>query len=328
MLREFTKVRDNAVFIVGPPRSGTSMLRGLFDGHPELVVFPNEMKFFRLVSNNPICAETFLDKSDFKLFFSVEEEKYRHDYDKIRNHLQRRLDESQSYRDVMLAVIEAYALVEPGDGQSKIAWVEKTPANTRYLPLLNNWFPSTAKFIALTRDPRNVFNSQRRKHPQRTAEVFCRDFAEIMLKIRIAKRHLGEQMTIIRYEDIIEDPERIMRELAQFLGVQFSPCMLRASLAGVEGFGSDWVPSSIESRSKDKRNYNVSDAEERAIESLLRTEMCRFGYARLQEEERISHWWDANHLRCKSNSLKTALRLSLEWRFPSKLAPIPDRRML
>jgi hypothetical protein len=41
------ELRDRPVFICGHPRSGISLLRNLLDGHPQLVVYPEETSFFR-----------------------------------------------------------------------------------------------------------------------------------------------------------------------------------------------------------------------------------------------------------------------------------------
>src|SRR3990172_5712525 len=42
-------LEDNATFICGHPKSGTSLVRGMLDSHPQLIVFPEETKFFRRV---------------------------------------------------------------------------------------------------------------------------------------------------------------------------------------------------------------------------------------------------------------------------------------
>lgn len=41
------ELRDRPIFICGHPKSGTSLLRNLLDFHPQLVVYPEESRFFR-----------------------------------------------------------------------------------------------------------------------------------------------------------------------------------------------------------------------------------------------------------------------------------------
>src|SRR4030042_5008973 len=41
------ELRDHPVFICGHPKAGTSLLRAVLDSHPQLVVYPEETKFFR-----------------------------------------------------------------------------------------------------------------------------------------------------------------------------------------------------------------------------------------------------------------------------------------
>jgi len=42
------KVKTKLLFISGPGRSGTTLLKDLFDGHPQIAVWPNEWQFITL----------------------------------------------------------------------------------------------------------------------------------------------------------------------------------------------------------------------------------------------------------------------------------------
>ena len=48
-------LENAATFICGHPKSGTSLLSTLLDSHPQLVVYPEESRFFRRF-NNQACG--------------------------------------------------------------------------------------------------------------------------------------------------------------------------------------------------------------------------------------------------------------------------------
>ena len=42
---------ERPVFVVGYPKSGTTLVVSLLDGHPQLVVFPEETEFMRAIGS-------------------------------------------------------------------------------------------------------------------------------------------------------------------------------------------------------------------------------------------------------------------------------------
>ena len=46
-LEQYNEIRKQPIFICGHPKAGTSLVRAIFDSHPELIVYPEETVFFR-----------------------------------------------------------------------------------------------------------------------------------------------------------------------------------------------------------------------------------------------------------------------------------------
>jgi hypothetical protein len=116
----------------------------------------------------------------------------------------------------------------------------KFPVDVGHIAELSQWFPG-CKIIHITRDPRAVAMSKTNdpsgtaikvfQHPRlaglirklsiwsvitqyrRTARVYCRF------------RHLGNYK-LFRYEDLLAEPEKTLRELCEFLNVQFTQDLL------------------------------------------------------------------------------------------------------
>lgn len=139
-----------------------------------------------------------------------------------------------SAADAVRAMYQWYART-----QSKPYAGDKTPNYVGELGLLAKAFP-TARFVHLVRDPRDVAASFRRvgfePHPGVTALRWRR----IVDRWDAASNSLAPRLLEVRYEDLVCDPERVVREVCAFIDLEFDAAMLtyaqRADdvLAGVD----------------------------------------------------------------------------------------------
>ena len=108
-------------------------------------------------------------------------------------------------------------------------WGEKTPGNLFYADIIYDMFPA-AHFIYMVRDPRAgvasmqkvsffpddvVFNAlSRRKH-------------DTVGRATLEQHVPAAQRITVRYEDLVRDPDAVVRTLCDFIGEAFEPSMLR-----------------------------------------------------------------------------------------------------
>jgi len=81
-----------------------------------------------------------------------------------------------------------------------------------------------ARFIYLLRHPAAIARSRQNARPQDSAErnaEMVRRYAQALENAR--EEHPG---IAVRYEDLTAEPERVTRELCEFLGVEWEPAML------------------------------------------------------------------------------------------------------
>ena len=137
------------VFVVGYPKSGTTLLLGLLDGHPQLVVVPGETRWFtdpeptlaklheRWIRNlvNPSGQEPFWllglpdgDEDPYLAFTA-------------------RLLAGAAHGDPLAGLVAAFSAPEAR------AWVEKTPLHVFQVERIRRRFPA-ARFVHVVRDPR------------------------------------------------------------------------------------------------------------------------------------------------------------------------------
>jgi hypothetical protein len=117
----------------------------------------------------------------------------------------------------------------------------KFPVDVRYIPELMDWFPD-GKVVHITRDPRGLAMSksndpfgtgpmiQKHRHlawPIRKAAlavVVC----NYRLSAKIHRRFKGHaNYRLFRYEDLLAEPEKTLRELCQFIDTDFVEDMLQ-----------------------------------------------------------------------------------------------------
>lgn len=210
-------------FLVGCNRSGTTMLRGMFDSHPEVAV-PPEAYFvvpaLRRASTYERGAELDLDR----LFADLRNNpSFRRNWQLPPAALQELRDHPPV--DTPRAIAALYAAYARERGKSRYA--DKTPQHVLHIELLAGAFPE-ARFVHLVRDGRNVVPSllESQHGPTRFA-----DGVDYWRRRVVAGRRAGERLgptryLEVRYEDLVDDPEPRLRELCAFLDLDYGPEML------------------------------------------------------------------------------------------------------
>lgn len=220
---------EHAFFVVGCGRSGTSLLQAMLSCHPE-VILPVETKFFSVVApGQPEARDAAAAWAHAQRYWWVRE---------------MGLNEER-----VLAVAGASGLgTWPGvfvgmltafrerHGRARVG--EKSPGHVRHVAELADWFPR-ARFIHIVRDPRAVCLSFLNadfagKHLARHIRAWRN---AIDLHRREAARMPKERYAIVRYEDLVRDPEPELRRLCGVLGLEFHPVMLDPSKREHKGFG-------------------------------------------------------------------------------------------
>ncbi len=239
------------VFVVGFPKSGTSLLRNLLDGHPELAVVPaKETKHFVdfLPQNahlprveqvdriqrrwltwliNPAGQPPFwllgrpweLEADPYELFTS-------YFY---------RLADRHPGQDLLGVFATALAVARLDSGTLAAeprAWVEKSPQHELRAAEIVAAYPA-ARFVHVVRDPRSTVAALRRMDMKQDVWAASR---ELQWSLDAARRNpelLGpDRYLVVRYEDLIAEPRAVLERVAGFLGIAFDERLLVPTTAG------------------------------------------------------------------------------------------------
>jgi hypothetical protein len=213
--------------VLGCVRSGTTMLRAILNAHPLLAVAPESyfvgpaiQRRAKYESTDPRGRTLDLDR----LLADIAADRSFEDWQLEPTALAEVRDqEPRTVADALLALYVAYA-----HQHGKPRAGDKTPAHLRYIDLLATSFPR-ARFVHIVRDGRDVVPSILGMDfgPDRFAGGVL--FWEQLVRDGIAGgAGLGPQRyREIRYEALVADPEPVIRDVCEFLDLEYSPEMLR-----------------------------------------------------------------------------------------------------
>jgi hypothetical protein len=213
------------IFIVGCPRSGTTLLRNLLRSHPRLS-FPPESHFI------PQIYEAYGNPANEREARRLAEvllrlrwiRRWKCDFDAAA------LIACRSYACMIDELFQTWARKE-----GKPRWGDKTPKNILHMHTLRSIFPQ-ARFIHVYRDGRDVARSLISSPigPENwfTAALHWRTLVETGRRDGAALPK--GQYIEVRYETLLSDLEATLREVCKFLEEPFDPAILAQNVLPIE----------------------------------------------------------------------------------------------
>jgi hypothetical protein len=219
------------VFVVGCPRSGTTLLQRMLDNHPELTV-ANDTHFatraakqtLRKDANPPLTAELVSAVKHYR-------RTYRMGLDDAE------ITEAARHCDTYAEFVSRLYDLR-GSKKGKPLSGEKTPDYCRQMSVLHALFPA-ARFVHIIRDGRNTTLStlnwaSEAKGPGKWQFWQDDPVATCALwwrwQVGTGQREgraLGSDLYLqLRYEDLVTDPERELSNIARFLHLPYSDEMV------------------------------------------------------------------------------------------------------
>jgi hypothetical protein len=213
-------------FILGRPRSGTTLLRFLFDAHPDVCI-PFEGKviwdMFIPFSQIQIWNEDSINNLVEKLLQIERVEKWGIDVNALKNTF-KSLDSKPEYQVFIKIVYQHYK--SEYDKNTACIFGDKNPTYSLFPGTMLRLIQD-AKIIYLVRDPRDHIISMKKARLGNGNIVRMAIQWKIALKdILNIKVHNPESVFILKYEDLVSEPEKKLQAFCDFLGIQFNPVML------------------------------------------------------------------------------------------------------
>lgn len=216
------------IFIVGCPRSGTTLLQSLLSAHPDIHSFP-ESKFFQYLTPSQYEPKRYA--------FGLISRQLPKQLTRFFQHELHRPDLLQHWSPIPLQSLYSKKFLKTlnqlTQEKGKRIWVEKTPQHIYYLEDIERFVPQ-AKIIHSLRSGTDVVASLyevTHQYPQGWGGhgwdiEQCIDWW--VRATEISHRYLHQpNHRLVRYEHLVEAPQTVLHHLCQFIGVEFDPKMLQ-----------------------------------------------------------------------------------------------------
>lgn len=218
------------LFLVGCPRSGTTLLQSLLAAHSQVISFP-ESHFYNTMTTTRFgwrqlglaSPRTRAKFSDFLKSIG---------YPEMQRYLPSLAISRRQYSRAFIAALDAVARQ-----QNKQVWLEKTPRHLHYIDDISVLVPK-CKFIHLIRNGEDVVASLYEvvnQYPGRWPSIPVGDgpgcidrcVDRWVQSIRLSRAYVGEpNHAIVCYERLVEASDEVIKELCGFIGVPFEAQMM------------------------------------------------------------------------------------------------------
>ena len=263
------------VFIVGAPRSGTTLLQVTLNRHSQLAVCGETHYFARVYARRRSFGDPANPRNRERIVaaYSAIEAVRRLGLDSgfLRERL---MSEGVSWRALFASLLQAYA-----DSQGKPYFGEKTPRHALDVKTLCEWFPACS-IIHLVRDPRAaVCSLARMPWASRSVLMGAHTWRSFNAGARLVSAR--DNYLLVKYEDLVARPEEELGRICNHIGIEYQDALLEPDPAEFDPRRPDFrsyekvTPLRVSSWRAQLEPWQVS-----AIESVTGNHMEEFGYQR------------------------------------------------
>jgi hypothetical protein len=212
------------IFLVGCPRSGTTLLQSLLAAHPVINSFPESKFFQELVYPGSRRSKFNLASSKARLIFNQFLQDIGH------AEMKRLLPKPAFFiNQYVRAFVTVLDILTEQEGKS--FWLEKTPSHIQRINCIEKWIPE-AKFLHIIRNGTDVVASLYEVTQNSSASWSgSRDIDRCINRwlndVKISFCHLHKpNHFLVQYERLQEQPQLVLQEICQFLNISFTEDML------------------------------------------------------------------------------------------------------
>jgi hypothetical protein len=266
------------IFIIGMPRSGTKLLRNLLNRHSRIAIPDVETEFLPWMAQHVGDFGDLKRQEHFDRFYErvTKAPFFIYRKDEGRCPSARRWQEACRAYDAA-GLFEALVRIDVGAApESSIIWGDKSPSYIRHIPLLASLYPD-ARFIHIVRDARDYclsINKAWGKNMLRAAQRWADDIDAANQALRSSSNpHL-----LVRYEDLLAEPEEVLGRICVFLDIDFEPEMLSLDRPS-ENIGDTKGQTRIVTDNLGKFKRNMTKRTLRRIEEIAGEVLKSHGYA-------------------------------------------------
>lgn len=294
--------RRGPVFVVGMNGSGTTMLADCLGQHPDLYMFPHEVRLLPYYLRTERAGNMPSRESLRRMVDDIGRSKPLWQVNGRRPFiLPEEYLKGLRAADAIDGIFRCFA-----DRAGKRRWGEKSPMNVLHMERLAEAFPG-AQFVHIVRDGRDAAQSFHRRFGYVPRETIYR-WKRVVREGQRQGLALGPDRYVqVRYEDLTAAPEEHLRAVCRFLDLPFDDKVLQASMRmadpGLLGAGARI------SQNSGKWAQYFEPAESRAHERLAGMQLKAMGYPVSIEGDEEPARWQLRWWRLRGVVARTRLQL-------------------
>ena len=205
-------MQDKLIFLIGSPRSGSTLLMRMLASHSQVLGRPEPHLL------TPLAHLGYYDRVDQAPYDQLQAASA------TREFVQDLPGGEEDYLDALRAYCEVlYGRMLAT--QDKPYFLDKTPANALILPFLAKVFPR-AHFVVLTRHPCSIWDSYAESFfdgDYAAARAFNPILDRYVPAIASFLRENSVSTVHVRYEDIVAEPEEQLKRIYTHIGIAHEP---------------------------------------------------------------------------------------------------------
>ena len=270
---------NGPLFILGYPRSGTKLLRSLLNNHTKIYIPSNETNFiFRI--DEKLKEYKNLDTPTFNIFYKwISSSTYFIQKKKENNIITSKNDWYKNIKSWdTKGVFESLLRTDLSlNYNKKSIWGDKSPKYLSNVNKLKFFFPE-CKIIMIARDVRDCSLSAKKawgKNILRNSQRWNRE----MLDFYIQSKDFKSDVHVTRYEDLISNPEHILRQICHFLGINFEEQISKLSKPA-ENLANLKNTNNIISTNQKKFKNELTEKQIRLINALSYPSLTLYNYSK------------------------------------------------
>lgn len=281
---------QDPVFIVGYPRSGTTLLQGLLATQTGIYSLP-ETHYFNVIEKEisvdgdghilPACLDNVFEKIREKMEFQFDEEE--------KGVIYRLTEEKKCTSKTLFECIVAYFLrPQPGKNSfpASFRWLEKTPYHANFLDRIAMFYPAV-QILHIVRHPVPAVYSRKRNFPYNKETPVSRLAAHwnhIQQNVERFKEQSPGTVYSLRYEDLVKDPGKELETITAFLNIPFDAAAISRAAQATRPFilaSEPWKQADLKKDGTDTNDTykeTITNADADAVEKITADRMQTYGY--------------------------------------------------
>lgn len=305
---EEKKVPRGPIFILGCSKSGTSLMRNLFDGHSTIFAVPAESHFFEYTGS---WVNYYFRRSQPKNYTFAEMKEQLTGWIDFSNKRVNNVADGftagkwnvEKFKEVMYSK-EVSNLRELSDlyvesmyvslfdkPYQNLSFAEKSVENAEFVLEWSQLYPE-ARFVHILRNPysnlvaiRKFMDSLRMPFLNRALLGMHDSYYSLYKNLKLADQ---SRYKVIIYEHLIANPEKVMRELADFIDIDYEEILTQPTLMGKPWGGNSTSGkkfSSVSNQNIEKWKQDITKYEVSIVNELFPHVLRDFNFEVIDEKD-------------------------------------------